>query len=484
MELARSRGLSMPDAFNYIIGTGTIVPDAGQIQTVVFAEFKQIFGNDVDLSSDTPLGMLAQMITQERIAVADNNAKLANQINRNLAGGIYLDAIGQLFNVFRSTGSYTSVYATLTSDGSITIPAGSLAANSISQVQFQCVNTVVIPPEGTLTNVEFRSTTIGNIACDANTLTEIITEIPGWETINNPASAFLIGTLPASDIAFNNTISLAAARQGQGSLQAINAGLLTTIGVTSTNGGLQNNAATDQTIEGIAMVPNSIYFCIAGNALNSDIAATFNAKKGMGAQYNTGLGIPQSYTITDPISEQSTVVQWDKPSQQYISIKVTISTLSSLQDPTTSIQNAVLAYANGEVQYMQGFTVGAIVSPCQIAAAIAQQIPGISIQKVEVAINSFTQLGTTANTSTTISGLTYTDEIDIGMTVSGTGIPSATTVSSITDETHIVISNAATVSGTTILTFGESISYTTDPITIEQWQQAATVAGYITVVES
>lgn len=67
----------------------------------------------------------------------------------------------------------------------------------------------------------------------------------------------------------------------------------------------------------------------------------------------------------------------------------------------------------------------------------------------------FTESATT-NTSTSITGIGDTAEIIAGQTVTGTGIPASTTVSSVDGKTAITISNAATASATVTLTFSKS----------------------------
>lgn len=55
-----------------------------------------MFGQDLDISPETPQGVLITMETENRDAIVRNNAELANQINPDLAGGVFLDAIWAL----------------------------------------------------------------------------------------------------------------------------------------------------------------------------------------------------------------------------------------------------------------------------------------------------------------------------------------------------------------------------------------------------
>ena len=75
-------------------------------------------------------------------------------------------------------------------------------------------------------------------------------------------------------------------------------------------------------------------------------------------------------------------------------------------------------------------------------------------------VGTVTQTGTTTTGSATVNGLT-TSQLAVGMTVTGNGIPTNTTILSINSPTQITLSNNATVSGTNSLTFtGNGVSLT------------------------
>lgn len=471
----------MADVYNFNTLTGVITVDAGVIKTQVEDEYKAIYGEDFSVSETTPQGIFIGAEVAARIAVADNNATVANQINPNQAGGINLDALGALTATFRKVNSKTTVLVTLSGVASTPIAKGAQLSETVNGVVFESTLAVVLPASGTLSNVPFQAVTEGPIPCLANTLTVIVSDILGLETATNP-EAGIIGSLTQSDVSFRNTRNVSLAGLGSGSIEAINTALMMTEGVTSTNKGLQNNKSTVQTIEGVVMEPHSIYFCISGTATDEDIAKSFTRSKGGGSDYNNGYGIPVIYPYQAPLSSQVIDIKWDKPSQIFLTIKVTVQSLPSVQNLTTAIKNAVLTYAAGEVQNMPGFTVSTDASPSQIASAISKQIPGVFIEKIEIGINSFTQKATLTSGSPSVTGLTYTTDITAGMSFTGTGVPSSTTVVGAPGSNSLTMSNNATITGDTILTFNKSVSYQTTTIPIAQWQQAATLDAYIIVV--
>jgi hypothetical protein len=77
-----------------------------------------------------------------------------------------------------------------------------------------------------------------------------------------------------------------------------------------------------------------------------------------------------------------------------------------------------------------------------------------------------TLTGTTASSSPTVTGLSTTIGISVGMAVSGTGITGGTTVSAIVSGTSVTLSGNATASGSTSLTFGTPITTNGSGITL------------------
>ena len=91
-------------------------------------------------------------------------------------------------------------------------------------------------------------------------------------------------------------------------------------------------------------------------------------------------------------------------------------------------------------------------------------INGLSMSKIGV----FTDTATTTNLSTTIVLAAANPLIGAGQTVTGTGIPVDTVVVSVST-TNVVISNAATASGTVTVTFDNNISVSGGVVTLHPY---------------
>lgn len=383
--------------YQYITDTGTIVADTSALLAEVQTSFKALFGVDLVLDPSTPQGVLMTALTLMRTKIVNNNAALANQINPNIAGGVFLDAIMALLGVQRTAATRTVVPGvTLTGVAGTLISAGSQAENENGDL-FETISNVVIGVDGTATT-NFQAVEYGPIVCPQNTLNQISTNILGWETVNNPNPG-TVGSNTQSDQAArayrNNTLAF----QGVALPVAIISALYHTEGVQSLSF-LENNAATTQVIEGISLVANSIWVCINGGS-DTDVAAALLENKSNGCAWNGSTTV----NLVEPASGQTYPVKFQRPTDVPILIRVT-----SPNGVAQNIKTAILEWAVGNIGGLQGFVVGGDVSPYEIAAAINYQYPETFIQKVEITLASAPSSWSTNTLDIAINQIASTQE--------------------------------------------------------------------------
>jgi uncharacterized phage protein gp47/JayE len=330
------------------------------------------------VTPDTPQGVLITAETLARDAVLRNNAALANQINPNLAGGVFLDAILALTGSARDPAERSTVSATLAGVPGTVVPAGVIASTAGDGDEFELAIAVEIGIGGTVVG-EFQSVEFGPISAGVGALTQIVSGVLGWETVTNTDAAVL-GRAEQSDqsarLYRRNTLAL----QGQSIAEAITSGLYATEGVKSLSF-RENVTDGPLVIDGINLVEHSIYVCVDGGT-NEDVAATILRKKSAGADYNGAVTV----NVLEEASGQTYAVKFDRPDDVDIQTKVTIKASSSISDPTAAVKEAVLAFANGEIEDEPGFTVGNDVSSFEISGAINRLYPTIYVQKVELSL--------------------------------------------------------------------------------------------------
>ena len=407
----------MTTAYDYIVETGVIVPDTSDVLTDVNAEWQTAFGADFSVDPATNQGRIISGEVTARSGVVRANAKVANQINPNLAGGLFLDALCALLGLTRAAATPTQVTnVKLTGVINTNIPAGTRASLGNGGTIFALQNGVVLGNNGSgggIAYATFVCLTAGPIACADGALNWPVDSILGWETVTNsqtgsPASVTTLGTNQQSDASLralrNNTLAL----QGISTPQAQMSNLFAINGVTSV-AYRENIADTSQTIDGILMVPHSVWACVDGGA-SADIAMSLLNNKTDGANWNGA----QTVTVVEPSSGQSYVVKFDRPTYVFIYGAMTIKQGTYTGNLQQDAAQAVADYFVGNVDGFAALGIGQNVSPFEIAAAVVSRCPGSivmacnigtapgSLNPTDVTIN-ITQRAQTTNTAFTIT---------------------------------------------------------------------------------
>lgn len=370
----------MADDYQYLDTTGVIVPDTADVQTEVENEYKAVFGQDLVTTPNTPQGVLITAEVAARSNVLRNNATVANQINPNLAGGVFLDAIWALTGGARLAATYSVVPAVnlLGLPGTF-IPAGS-QASLIDGTLFESVSDVTLDGGG-MAAVDFQAVEAGPIAVNVGALSQIVTAVLGWDTVSNPTAA-TVGRSEESDLSSRqrrkNTLSL----QNVALPLAITSALYDLPAVKSLQF-RENYTKLDATIDGIFLLANSIWVCVKGGT-DAEIATTLLAHKSLGANWNGATTV----NIVDPASGQTYPVKFDRPTDVAVQARVTVRAGGALVNVPVSVREAIVAYAAGELEGEPGFVVGGNVSAFELAGAVNRNAPGIYVQKCEISLLS------------------------------------------------------------------------------------------------
>lgn len=380
--------------YQYVVGSGVIVPDTSTLQDEVHNEFREAFGADLVLTPDTPQGVLATAEVLARDAVVRNNAALANQINPDLAGGVFLDAIWALTGGSRIKASRSLITGVVLGGVPNTIiPAGAQARVGVDGPIFQTTGASQIQPNG-LTTATFQAVDTGPVAAPAGELDRIVSGVLGWETVTNPFPAVL-GKAEESDIAARRRRRATLALQTVALPEAIVSGMFDVDGVRSVL--FRENVTDDPlVIEDQTLDPHSIFVCVEGG-LDADVAAELLARKSLGAGWNGDTVV----NVLEPVSGQLYEVKFQRPEIVQVYVKVTVRQGSEISDPATLARNAILAYANGEMEGEEGLVIGADVSPWEIAGAVNRGAPGLFVTQVEIGLDPV--ILDTANIPITIS---------------------------------------------------------------------------------
>ena len=142
----------------------------------------------------------------------------------------------------------------------------------------------------------------------------------------------------------------------------------------------ENVTNTTQVIDGVTLVAHSVWAAVDGGA-DADIGAALLRSKTAGANWNGATTV----NVLEPASGQTYIVRFDRPTAQAVSVRAMVRRTSNVSDPITAVRESVLRYARGEIPGEEGLTVGADVSPFEIAGAVNRDNPAIFVTRCEVA---------------------------------------------------------------------------------------------------
>lgn len=359
--------------YQYQIDTGVIVPDMSQTLSEVAAEFRAVFGQSLSVDPSTPQGMLITRIAEMRDSVARNNCDVANQINPNVAGGVFLDALVGLHFGQRRAASRSTVTATVTGTNGTVVPKGSVAKTTLG-ARFETMYAVTISGS---TSVQMQAIETGPVGADAGTLTKIETAISGWSTVTNTLAATL-GRDVESDAQLRSRRLDMLGTQSTSTIAAIRSRLSAQVAGLVSQAVVDNPTLSAKTIKGVSIAAKSIAVFTAGGA-SADIArAIYNA---------TPAGVPTvgstTVNVADTVvSGYSTPIKYTDAATVPVLVKVTVDT--SPLDLQTIIPELVVDYANGEGATPRNFVIGGDVLPFEIASYINSREPSINIRNVEI----------------------------------------------------------------------------------------------------
>lgn len=355
---------------------GVITVDTSVIRADVEQAYKKALGSDLDVSSGTAQGQLIDYDMKALNLTQESLLKVANSFLPFYAVGDELDRSAAVFGYMRKLNQPTVVVCTLTGAAGTIIPAGSLVSDGT--YQFAALDNTTLPSTGSI-NAQFASTTSGAIQVLPGTVTTIVTNISGWDTVtNNYAGA--TGYATETDNAFKQRITANWLNiRAIGLLGAIVDNIAQLDGVLSVVG-RENAKSITQVVDGVTMERNSIYLCVLGGNGN-DIATCLGRVKTLGAG-TVGDTVVGYY---DPNADYTFYYKIRRPDVVDLSVQINYErNLYTPADITDKIKNQLLSYIAEN-----GFKIGQTISGNMLAQAF-DDFPYMDLLSVKVNVSGET----------------------------------------------------------------------------------------------
>lgn len=296
----------------YIDAAGYHYADFPTFLDWISGKYKDIYGQDVYLGSDSQDGQFMAVLAQAFFDTAAVGASTYNSFAPGGAQGAGLARLVKINGIKKRSPTFSTVELTLVG------VAGTVLTNAIAQdtlKQKWSIPTTTIPGGGTIT-VTATAVDAGAIAALPNTITGIFTPTQGWQTVNN-ATAATEGTAVEGDAELRTRQSESTANPSLTVFEGTVGAVKNVSGVTKAEGYENDTGTTDA--NGIPAHKISI---VAQGGTDDDIAAAIQVHKtpGTGTYGTTTVLVNDSHGM--PIN-----INFYRPTQATIGAEVTLTTL-------------------------------------------------------------------------------------------------------------------------------------------------------------
>ena len=309
----------MADSFT---SNGLTVASNTELVTELEADFKNIYGNDINVGQNSPDGQMINIFAQGGSDTRDLLLQTYNSFDPDNASGRVLDARCAINNVFRRAATFTTVNITIVTDRTVTLEGVDGEYNNPDATgytnQDNAGNEFVLATTqtfvtGTHTDVLFRAKEIGAVETTANTITTPVTVVLGVVSVNNPSQG-TTGTDGETDAQLKLRRRQSLSIGSSGYLNGLESALFQLDGVVDVRIYENNSNTTDAN-----GTPAHCIWCVVQGGSSPDIADTIYRKRSAGCDLRGAI----SYTIITS-SSQSFVARWDVPTISNFYVKFNI----------------------------------------------------------------------------------------------------------------------------------------------------------------
>lgn len=356
-------------ADNYIDESGIHTQTVTEIVAELENEYKRIYGQDINIGSDTPDGQRINIEAQAKADVLDFAVQIYNSFDVDAVEDVAQDRLYKINNIYRKSSEFSYVQVNVTASGVVNLQGLDVNEESAYTVsdtngnQFLLVDSVVLN-EGT-TLLEFRAKDSGAVEVTPNTITNMVTIVAGVSGVSNPASQYITGTAQESNADFRIRRNKSTAISGKGFYDNLLGDLLSVPLVTAAE--VYENDGNIMEIPQEAST--SAIWCIVEGGLNEDIGQVIYANKTIGCKQvgNTTVNVTRA-------DGSNFVARFDRPQTQPLYLQLSIK--SKLTTPPD------VNYIKDELVSKMEFDIFAAVDSSEITASV------ITIEPTVYVINS------------------------------------------------------------------------------------------------
>ena len=260
-------------------------------QVSLATQMRALFGQELSSSVQTPQGQLVGLLALIQSEINESIVAVGNSMSVENAFGVQLDSLGKLLDVRREPATATTLEVVVSGIPGTVIPEGSLVSSAAGT--FRTLGDVTLTSAPVAVNIE--ATVPGRVEVPANTVDTIVSLIAGWESVNNPAEASLVGSERQTDAEYRIAIRQKSSQNAYG-------GPTNSIGASVIMGGaeivrmVENNTAATVTTQEWPIPAHSVLVLTDGGSA-ADITRAIEGSRGL------GVGVVTSYRSSEPADD-------------------------------------------------------------------------------------------------------------------------------------------------------------------------------------
>lgn len=321
-----------------ISATGFEKLTLAEIEANLQENAKTEYGQDVKLSNKEVLGIIITLMSDRFAALWDLAEDVYNNHSPETANDTGLDRSASLTGSIREGATKTRVVCTcFGTDGTI-IPSDRIVKQPNTENRFLSIETKTIGESVSgEVDIIFEAEEAGDIEALASSITEIVTPVAGWASVNNPADAFIQGQDVESDEDFRARRREEINVAGGGTIEGIADFLRENVADLEDVFIFEN----DQDIEVDGRPPHSLEIVVDGGD-DQDVFDNIWESKGGGIE----LVGSESGTVTDSMGVDRTI-KFSRPTDRLVWLEIDYTTNSDFPaSGETDMLNNILAFGN------------------------------------------------------------------------------------------------------------------------------------------
>jgi uncharacterized phage protein gp47/JayE len=340
--------------------SGLTIATRSEIVTALETSLKAVYGNDINVLSNSPDGQMIGIFAQSAIDIRELASQVYASFDPDRATGRVLDERVAINNIQRLAGSFTIIPVTIVTDRTVTLQGLDALANDINGsgytiqdgagTKFILIDTITLSAGSHVVN--FRAEKIGAVLTTTNTVTNQVTIVLGVNSVNNASGALQVGVNEETDALLRVRRQRSVALSSNGYLNGLLGQVLNLDGVTDAK--LYENSTDSTDANGIPA--HAIWLIVEGGSI-TDIANMIYAKKSFGCDM-------KGATTLDILTASGAVftAKFDRPTAENLHIRFDIQkTVATALFDQTAIKNYMVNNTSYDIgQYAETSSITAL----------------------------------------------------------------------------------------------------------------------------